>query len=142
MVIRLADHGLGPRGNSLRGESAFDVFKKAVSSGFQDVVGDKGVKSQIVVQAVRAVTGVDPIVDTSDPAVTWVRMRPEHGEFIDSTFTKAAKKITAGPSAGKVADFKVDLVPALKPFLIRRALPVVGGVFLAGLVVGYLLKRK
>lgn len=115
MVIDLRTHGLG--GNA-------KAFRDFATSVLSEVTSDKGVKAKAVSQAIQSITGVTPVIDTSDPAVIWVRTTPAHGEFIDAVFLKSAKKIAAGPSKGRPADLKIDVMPALKPFLIRRALPL------------------
>lgn len=130
MVINLREHGLG--GN----------IRDFATNLFKDVANDKNVKARAVSQAVESITGVTPITDTRDPNVTWVRMVPAHGEFIDTVFLKSAKKIAAGPSKGKPADLKIDVMPALKPVLLRRVLPAIlfGGTVL--FAVGYHYGRR
>lgn len=121
---------------------AVDYLADYLKSGAKQILSDKGVKARIVSEAVESVTGVSPVVDASDPTVTWVRLRPEHGQFVDSVFLKGVKQITAGPSKGKPADLKIDVMPALSPVLLKRALPVA---LLLGAVVfgaGYYMGRR
>jgi hypothetical protein len=119
-----------------------DYIADYLKSGAKQILSDKGVKARIVSEAVESVTGVSPVVDASDPTVTWVRLRPEHGQFVDSVFLKGVKQITAGPSKGKPADLKIDVMPALSPVLLKRVLPVA---ILLGAVVfgaGYYAGRR
>ncbi len=138
MVINLASHGLSRRGR-LAGNTLDDLVNYAKDT-FSEVASDKNVKARVVSEAMKSVTGVAPIVDTRDPRVTWVRTVPAHGKFVDAVFMASAKKITSGPSAGREADLKIDAMPALKPFLLKRFLPVAlitaGAVFAAGYFVG------
>ncbi len=137
MVIDLKNHGF--RGNRFSGSTAEDLVNYAKSS-LSEIASDKGVKARVVAEAMKSVTGVAPVVDTRDPSVTWVRTVPAHGEFIDAVFLKSAKQITAGPSKGRAADLKIDVMPALMPVLIRRVLPVAlligAGLFAAGYYTG------
>ena len=130
MVIDLERHGLNRSGRNVRlGASALDNLADYLKSGIGEIASDKGVKARVVSEAIKSVTGIAPIVDTSDPRVTWVRTVPAHGEFIDAVFVKSAKKITAGPSKGRDADLKIDIAPALQKVVLLRFLP-------AALVVG------
>lgn len=117
-----------------------DALADYLRKGAKEVLSDKGVKARLVSESVESVTGIAPTVDMSDPAVAWVRLKPEHGDFIDAVFMKGVKQITAGPSKGKPANLKIDVMPALTPFLLKRVLPVAlligAGVFAAGYYTG------
>lgn len=141
MVIDLRQHGLvAGRSKAFLGASALDTLTEYVKSGLGEIASDKGVKARVVSEAIKSVTGVAPIVDTSDPNVTWVRTVPAHGEFLDALFVKSAKKITSGPSKGRDADLKIDIAPALKKVVLLRFLPaaliVGGGLFTLGYYLG------
>lgn len=139
MVIDLKRHGLN--GGRMRlGASALDSLADYVKSGIGEIASDKGVKARVVSEAIKSVTGIAPVVDTSDPNVTWVRTLPAHGDFIDALFMKSAKQITTGPSKGKPADLKIDIAPALQKVTLLRFLPVAliagAGLFAAGYYMG------
>jgi hypothetical protein len=140
MVIDLKRHGLNRFRNPRLGTSALDSLSDYIQSTSKDIASDKGVKARVVYEAIKSVTGVAPTVDTSDPNVTWVRTVPAHGDFIDAIFMANAKKITAGPSKGRVADFKIDVGPALQKVILLRFLPaallVGAGLFAAGYYMG------
>ncbi len=140
MVIDLKRHGLNVgRGIGL-GASALDNLADYIKSGIGEIASDKGVKARVVSEAIKSVTGVPAIVDTSDPNVTWVRTVPAHGEFLDALFMKSAKKITAGPSKGRDADLKIDIAPALQKVVLLRFLPAAlllgAGLYAAGYYMG------
>lgn len=140
MVIDLKRHGL-VRGSRVRlGASAIDNLTDYIKSGFGEIASDRGVKARVVSEAIKSVTGVAPIVDSSDPTVTWVRTVPAHGEFLDALFVKGAKQITSGPSKGKPADLKIDIAPALQKVVLLRFLPaallVGAGLYAAGYYMG------
>jgi len=109
-------------------------FLKNVASG---VASDKNVKATVVSQAITSVTGIAPIIDKSDPKVTWVKLVPKHGDYAEALFLRATKA-----QAGKPVDFKIDVMPALKPFILNRFLPVIlfGVTGLVG--VGYYLGQR
>lgn len=117
-----------------------DSLADYIKSGIGEIASDKGVKARVVSEAIKSVTGVAPIVDTSDPNVTWVRTVPAHGDFLDALFVKSAKKITAGPSKGQDADLKIDIAPALQKVVLLRFLPAAlllgAGLFAAGYYMG------
>lgn len=141
MVIDLERHGLNRSGRNVRlGASALDNIADYVKSGFGEIASDKGVKARVVSEAIKSVTGVPAIVDTSDPKVTWVRTVPAHGEFLDALFLRSAKKITAGPSKGRDADLKIDIAPALQKVVLLRFLPAAllagAGLFALGYYTG------
>ncbi len=141
MIIDLRKHGLQPGGVKSRlGASALDTIADYVKSGIGEIASDKGVKARVVSEAIKSVTGVSPIVDTSDPRVTWVRTVPAHGDYLDALFVKSAKKISSGPSKGKDADLKIDIAPALKKVVLLRFLPVAllvgGGLYWLGTQTG------
>lgn len=116
--------------------AGLDDFTDYVKSAVTEVVTDKGVKAALVAQAITSVTGIAPVVDKSNPKVTWVRTVPAHSKWIESVFVKA---VTTNPNA-KPADLKVDIFPALNPILLKRFLPVLAlvgaGVFAVGYFVG------
>jgi hypothetical protein len=140
MVIDLKRHGLDGGRSQRLGASALDSLADYIKSGIGEIASDKGVKARVVSEAIKSVTGVAPVVDTSDPNITWVRTVPAHGDFIDAIFMASAKKITAGPSKGKDADFKIDVAPALQKVVLLRFLPaallVGAGLFAAGYYMG------
>jgi len=133
MVIDLRAHGLKGRGRLGAGvDDVVDYLKRGVG----EIISDRGVKARVVSEAIKSVTGIAPVVDTRDPAVTWVRTVPAHSEWIESVFVKAVKK---NPNAAP-ADLKVDIFPAMNPILLKRFLPVLAllgaGVFGAGYFMG------
>ncbi len=138
MVIDLGTYGLASGGKKSRlGSSTFDSLADYVKAGVGEIASDRGVKSRVVSEAIKSVTGIAPIVDTSDPSVTWVRTVPAHGDYLDALFVKSAKKITAGPSKGKDADLKIDIAPALKKVVLLRFLPAALLAGAALLALGY-----
>lgn len=137
MVIDLSKHGLQGGRSQRLGASALDNIADYIKSGVGEIASDRGVKARVVSEAIKSVTGVAPIVDTSDPRVTWIRTVPAHGDFIDALFLSSAKKITAGPSKGRDADLKIDIVPALKKVTLLRFLPAALLVGAGLLALGY-----
>ena len=136
MVVDLHRHGLGPR---LSGTSVLDNLLSYAQKTAGSVVSDKGVKASVVSQAIAQVTGVVPTVDTSDPAVTWVRTTPAHADWLEAVFLKSIKT----DPMSKPSDMKIDVMPALTPILVKRVLPValLGAGLLFG--IGYVYgKRK
>lgn len=137
MRINLSRHGLGPRRRGL-GASAVDDFLSYAKSTAGQIIGDRGVKSRIVAEAIKSVTGIAPVVDTRDPKVTWVRTTPEHAKWIEAVFMKS---VLTDPTK-KPADMKIDAMPALNPLFLKRIMPALaialGGVF----AVGYMAGRK
>jgi len=144
MVIDLSAHGIGlgrrsRRDRDLRGNFFEDLTDAVVSR----VSTDPEIKATTAAKAVELATGVRPKVDTtSQPGVTWLRLLPAHGEFVDSVFAKGVRQITAGPSKGQPANFKVDVMPALAPVLWRRVAPLAGLAFLLSLGVGIYIGKK
>lgn len=137
MVIDMNAHGLRGRGR-VRGQfgAGVDDIVDYLKRGAGEIAADRGVKARVVSEAIKSVTGIAPVVDTRDPAVTWVRTVPAHSKWIESVFMKAVKK---NPNSAP-ADLKVDVSPALNPILLKRALPVLVvlglGVFGAGYFMG------
>lgn len=123
-----------------------DDLKAYASTAFSTVIAQKSVKASLIASAVKGVSGIPPIVDTkTDPNVTWVRLLPAHGEYIDGLFLKNVKEIGAGASKSD-ANVKMDVMPALFPFLQRRVLPFVliasAGLIYLGYHYGSKKKRK
>lgn len=133
MVFDFHAHSLKGRGRFGAGvEDVVDYLKR----GAGEIAGDRGVKARVVSEAVKSVTGIAPLVDNSNPNVTWVRTVPAHSKWIESVFVKAVSK---NPNA-RPADLKVDIFPALNPILLKRFLPLLGllgaGVFAVGYYMG------
>lgn len=124
------------------GASAASTLKDAASSIFSNIAADKDVKSTLVVNAIKGVTGIAPIEDRSNPAVTVVRLRPEHGDFLDSLVVSKLKSIPSGPAKGKPSNVQIDIMPAAWPLIWKRALPALALVVGAGAVVGYMYGRS
>lgn len=113
-----------------------DLFTIAKSSA-SDILSDKGIKATLASQAIKSVTGIEPIIDTRDPSVTWVRTTPKHSDWLESVFMQSVKK---NPNQ-KPADFKIDIMPALNPILLKRFLPGLVLVAAIGFAGGYFWNR-
>lgn len=143
MLFDLQGHGIGRKyafrpGRRALGGNAFEDITSAIVSR---VSQDPNIKADTTAKAVEMATGIRPKVERVQ-GVTWVRLLPQHGEFIDAVFVKGVNKITSGPSKGQAADFKIDVFPALSPFLWRRVFPTLVLAFIGAAGVGYFVGRK
>lgn len=136
MVIDLSAHGL--RGRTRFGASTVEDLANYAKGAIGEIAGDRGVKARVVAEAIRAVTGIAPVVDTRDPNVTWVRTVPAHAKWTEAILLKAATK---GPDA-RPADMKLDVMPAVTPLFLKRLLPVLVLSAGAAFAIGYYSGRK
>lgn len=135
MVLDLSAHGIG---KNRFGAGAVEDFVNYAKGTAGQIAGDRGVKSRVVAEAIRSVTGIAPMIDTRDPKVTWVRTVPGHSKWLEAVFTKS---VLTDPSK-KPADMKIDVMPALSPLLAMKLFPAMllaGGVALG---LGYMLGRS
>lgn len=122
-------------------ESLFDTIargaKAYVSSGLQP----KELKVTLLDSAIRGVSGIAPIIDRKT-ATVYVRLRPEHGAFVDALLFPGVKKVESGASKGQPADVKVDVMPAVRHLIWKRVVPAGVGLVVLGIGIGYFMRRR
>lgn len=126
---------------ALDGASLMDTITSAVTSSLSEAANDKGVKAQLAKAAISGITGIAPVVDTSDPKVTVVRLTPRHGAFLDAMVTNAmtpSPPPAPGAKPSPPSNFKIDVMPAVTPVLLKYVLPA----SLVLIAVGYFVGRK
>lgn len=118
--------------------SVTDFFKDLGSS----VIGDKEVKTNAIVIAVKAVTGTEPVVDRKNPQQNMIRFTNAQKAYLEAMVNKSAKAVInkkTGTSAP--ANVKVDFEGLIRPIIIKKVLPVVIGIGLIGFMVGRFTKK-
>lgn len=124
--------------------SFMDDVKSTLTSAARQIAGDKDVKSGLVASAVEGVTGIAPTIDKSNPQVTVVRLRPEHGEFVDALLFKRKPSAGQRPSIirGIPDNVRIDVMPAASVVVWRRVVPVAALLVGAGYILARSLHRR
>jgi hypothetical protein len=112
--------------------SAVTDFFSQLASG---VMGDKEVKTQAVVLAVRTLIGSDPIVDRSNPNTNVIKFTKAQRLKIEKFFTKD-KKTGPGGLPAQPSNLKIEHQSLWMPYAIKKAMPYILGVGLLGYAIG------
>lgn len=104
----------------------------------RDVAGDKEVKTELLTSAITGVTGIAPVVDKSNPQVTFIRLRPQHGKQVEALLFRRVKKTPTGA----IATVKLDVAPAVRPLIFKYAVLPAIGIFALGYFVNDYFARK
>jgi hypothetical protein len=116
-------------------ETLTDTFLKFA----RDVAGDKEIKTELLSSAISGVTGISPVIDRSNPQVTYVRLKPEHGAMLEAVLLKRIRKTPSGVPV----TVKLDVAPAMKPIAFKYvAVPVIGLLATAFLLGRYFFPRR
>ena len=112
-----------------------DYFKSFIG----DVAGDKDVKTNTIVLAVRTLTGSNPIIDRSNPNVNVIKFTKSQRLKLESFFDK--KKSSVGPKGiTKPSNVKIEHTSLWMPFAIKKALPYAIGFGAVAFMLGRLSK--
>lgn len=102
---------------------------------FQDVVGDKEVKTQAVILGVKALTGSNPIVDRTNPNVNVIKFTKTQRLKLEDYMTK---KLTT--KTGKPSNLKIEHESLWMPFAIKKAMPYAIGLGAIAFMIGRMSK--
>lgn len=116
-------------------EEALSIFKDILTEVGKDVYGDKELKTNVIVAAIRGLTGSDPIVDRSNPNINVIsfteKQRLKLENYVD-------KKTTT--ETGKPSNVKIEHTSLWKPYAIRKAMPYLIGAAIIGILAGRYIK--
>ena len=112
-----------------------DYFKSFIG----EVAGDKDLKTNTIVLAIKTLTGSSPIVDRSNPHVNVIKFTKSQRMKLES-LVDSKKSSIGSKGLSKPSNVKIEHTSLWMPFAIKKALPYAIGFGAVAFMLGRLSK--